>query len=553
MITCKEIDDYLSYCKEHSAWINRDRKLLIKNIVKPTLKRNDITFDEETFHKCIRFCESNYYPLFPYEKFILAFLFMYDQDDEPVFPELIILEGRGNGKDGFMAPVCNFFQTPLYGVKDYNIEMVANSEKQIKDTFKVVHDMLDGNPKFKGKFRVTMEEIENLATGSVLRYNTAGTKSADGKRPGLIFFNEYHAYENHDLLNVYESAEGKKRHFREIIITTQGFVREGPLDELLDSCEKILSTGENPLGRFPFICRLDKRSEIGKPDAMHKANPSLEYLPMLQKAVSRGYLKAKSEPAKMAEFITKRCCLAEQKAENAVTSWNNILYASYKDIKKKTPRKTTDTRGQLAIIGLDYADVRDFASAGVLTQDDDGIFIWRQHTWICAESPYLNGIKFPIDNIGQKEFKDFTVVREPVIPIGAIVDYCEQLMEEYTVVKITMDTYRYTLFKEIFSQRGISIESKDMPSGTVRLIRKLPSAVGIIAPTIEKLFAERRIDFGASAIMRWYTNNTAVAVDKYGNSQYVKIEPVRRKNDGFMAFVAAMFSSDLLKETIIYV
>ena len=53
--------------------------------------------------------------------------------------------------------------------------------------------------------------------------------------------------------------------------------------------------------------------------------------------------------------------------------------------------------------------------------------------------------------------------------------------------------------------------------------------------------------------MRWYTNNACIQVDKYGNYTYGKIEPVRRKTDGFMAFVAAMFSSDLLKENIVYV
>ena len=126
-------------------------------------------------------------------------------------------------------------------------------------------------------------------------------------------------------------------------------------------------------------------------------------------------------------------------------------------------------------------------------------------------------------------------------------------MQEYSVVKITMDTYRYTLLREKFEERGISIESKDNPQGTVRLIRKLGSACGIIAPTIEKLFAEHRIDYGPSAIMRWYTNNTATQQDKYGNYVFIKIEPVRRKNDGFMAFVAAMFSAELLKERVIYV
>lgn len=552
MITCEEITDYIQYAKDHPKWVNRDRKLLIKNIVKPTLKRSDVLFDKATFENCIKYCESNYYPLFLYEKFILAFMFMY-VDGHPLFPEIVILEGRGNGKDGFMAPVCNFFQTPLYGIKNYNIEMVANSEDQIKDTFKIPHDMLNDNPKFAGKFRVTREEIENYETGSVLKYNTSGSKTKDGKRPGLIFFNEYHAYENNDQINVYESAEGKVQSFREIIITTNGYVREGPLDDLLDVCEQILTTGQNQLGIFPFLCRLDRRSEIGRDEPMHKANPSLEYMPLLQHAIARGWMKAKSDPKKMAEFVTKRCNLPEQKSENAVTSWNNILYASYKDIKKKTPRRTADTSGKLAIIGIDYADVRDFASAGILTKDDGDNFVWRQNTWICAESPYLSGIKFPLDSAGQKGFQDFQVVKAPVIPIDAILDWCEERMSEYTVVKITMDTYRYSLFKEKFEERGISIESKDNPSGIVRLVRKLSSATGIIAPTIEKLFAEHKIDYGQSAIMRWFTNNTALAQDKYGNYQYIKIEPVRRKNDGFMAFIVAMFSSDLLKENIVYV
>ena len=553
MITCKEIDDYLAYCKEHPKWINRDRKLLIKNIVKPTLKRKDVRFDEETYRDCLRYIETNYYLMFPFEKFVLAFVFMYGLDDEPIFPEIVMMMGRGNGKDGFMAPLANFFQTPLYGIPEYHVELVANSEAQIKDTFNVVYNKLDRNPKFKGKFRVTKEVIENLETRSILRYNTSNASTKDGKAPGCIFFNEYHAYENNDSVNVFESSEGKKKHFREIIITTNGYVREGPLDKLLDDCRKILEGGANPLGIFPFLCRLDRESEIGKWDPMHKANPSMEYLPTLERAIARGYERAKNDQDKWREYVTKRCNLPRLREEQAVTSWKNILLCSYKDAKRKTLRKTQDTRGKSAIIGIDYADVRDFASAGILTIDDDGNHIWRQHTWICSESPFLNSIKFPIADAGKAGFKDFEVVRAPVIPVDGIVDWCERQMSDYSVVKITMDTYRYTLFKTIFEQRGIPIETRDNPQGTVRLIRKIGSACGIIAPSVEKLFSEHRVDYGDSAIMRWYTQNTGTLTDKYGNMQYVKIEPKLRKNDGFMAFVAAEFSADLLKETIIYV
>lgn len=551
MVTCREIDNYLEYVKKHPNWINKERKLLIKNIVKPLLKNKEVWFDEVTYYKCLQYCETNYYPLFLYQKFIYAFVFMYI-NDMPVFPKIVVLEGRGNGKDGFIVPLVNFLQTPLYGVKNYHVELVANSEAQIKDTFQVAYNVVSER-KFKGKFKCTKEEIVNLTTNSLLRYNTSNAATKDGKRPGCIVFNEYHAYENYEQINVFESGRGKVKHPREFIITTNGYVRDGPLDELLTLCCNILASGDNPLGYFPFLCRIDDIKEVDIPDAWHKANPSMEYMPILAHQIMMDYQEMKLLPSKKAEFITKRMNLPEQREEVCVTSWNNILRCCYEDIEKKTPRKTFDTKGKNAIIGIDYADVRDFASAGVLTKDDDGNYVWRQHTWISASSPYIDKIKFPLKNIGQIEFDDFEIIDGPVIPIDRILDWCEDRMLEYNVVKITMDTYRYTLFKEGFMQRGISIEDKKNPNGIVRLVRKIGSAIGIIAPKIEKLFAEGKIDYGLSAIMRWYTNNTATATDKFGNKMFVKIEPKLRKNDGFMAFGVAMFSEEELKEVIVYI
>ena len=135
MIQCQEIDDYLKYAKQHPGWINKKRKLLIKNIVEPLLRRNDVFFDEKTYKNCIKYCEKYYYKLFPYQKFVYAFAFMY-KEDMPLFPKFFIMMGRGNGKDGFMVPLINFFQTPLYGVRNYHIEIIANSESQAKDTSK---------------------------------------------------------------------------------------------------------------------------------------------------------------------------------------------------------------------------------------------------------------------------------------------------------------------------------------------------------------------------------------------------------------------------------
>lgn len=553
MIICKEINDYLDWCNRNPDKINKQRKMLIKNIVKPTLARNDVFFDEEMYKKCIKYCEKNYYKLFPYQKFVYAFVFMY-VDDIPLFPTFIILMGRGNGKDGFMMPLMNFLQTPVYNIKNYHIDIIANNENQAKDSFNVVYEMLETHwNKFKGKFYKSREKILNLVTRSELRFNTSNAKTKDGKKSGALLYNEYHAYENYDQINVFASQLGKIKHARKFIITTQGYVRDGPLDELLSLCNEILRTGNNELGYFPFLCCIDDIKEVEIPGCWIKANPSIDYMPALKNQIHYDYLEMKKLPSKRAEFITKRMNLPARNDDVQVASWENILSACYSDVELKIPKEMPDMAGRDCIIGIDYADIRDFASAGILFKID-GEYIWRQHTWCCKNSPYFENIKFPlINNLGIPSYTDYEIVYDTSLSIPDIVKWCMEAMKKYNVKKIVMDTYRFKLFRECFQTVGISEETKKDPYGIVRMIRNLGSINVLTAPIIEKAFSDNRINFGDSAIMRWYTNNTSVTIDKYGNKAYGKIEPKLRKNDGFMSFVVAMSAENLLDEVVIYV
>ena len=554
MIECKEINDYIDYVKKNPDKINEERKLLIKNIVLPTLARNDVFFDEKTYQNCLKYCENNYYKLFPYQKFIYAFVFMY-VDDIPLFKTFVTLMGRGNGKDGFIMPLMNFLQTPLYGIKNYHIDIIANNEEQSKDSFNVVYDMLDDNwNKFKSKFYKTKEEIKNRKTGAKIRFKTSNAKTKDGKKSGAILFNEYHAYENYDQINVFSSQLGKIKHARKFIITTNGYVRDGPLDELLDICTEILKTGDNDLRYFPFLCKLNDIKEVDDPKNFVLANPSMEFMPDLKEQILYDYKEMLKMPSKKAEFLTKRMNLPARNEDVTVASWENIQRACYIDIEKKIERPVPDDiENHPCVIGIDYADIRDFASAGVLFKIDDEI-IWRQKTWICRNSPFFESIKFPmVDNQGNEGFTDYEIVDEKSLSVHAIVDWCVEKMFQYDVRKIVMDMYRFKLFREAFESRNISIESKKEPDGLVRMIRSVGAINTIVAPSVEKAFSDGNINFGNSAIMRWYTNNTSVKMDKFGNKSYGKIEPKLRKTDGFMAFTCAMSADDLLNEMIIFV
>ncbi|MFX3983304.1 terminase large subunit, partial [Streptococcus suis] len=86
-----------------------------------------------------------------------------------------------------------------------------------------------------------------------------------------------------------------------------------------------------------------------------------------------------------------------------------------------------------------------------------------------------------------------------------------------------MDDFRKAPVKEAFENAGLPIEV--VRSGSVTHSR--------LAPTVDMMFANREIAFGEDRMMRWYTNNVYVDVDGKGNKTYKKIDPERRKTDGF--------------------
>lgn len=529
MIYCKEIDDYLSYCEQNPEKINNDRKLLIKNIVKPLLKRNDVFFDSETYYKCIRYCERWYNKLFPYQKFIYAFVFMY-KDDTPIFKTFIILMGRGNGKDGMMSPLMNFLQSRFYGIKNYNVDIVATSEEQAKDTFDVVYNVLENNKKkFEKYFYWNKEVIIDKKTKAIYKYNTSNARTKDGKKDGAVLFNEFHAYENYTQIKVFQSGLGKIKHARIFIITTNGYVRGGPLDELLTVCEKILSGFENTVRYFPFLCRLDDKKEVDKKECWVKANPSIEYMPVLANEINSDYEEMKLFPSKAPEFITKRMNLPEQKTEEVAVEWELI---------EKTNQEVPDLTGKTCVCGIDFASLSDFASVFLLFKHKNKYY-GITHSWFCENSRDKKRIKAPLEDFKNNGL--LTAVDDVEIKPAMITEWIAKQGRKYHIKKIALDNFRYALISKALSEIGFDAKNKEQ----MKLTR--PSDIAKIQPVIESVFVNQNISWGENPLMRWFTNNTKLVPWQNNTKVYGKIEPKSRKTDGFMAFVSAMTISEELE------
>ena len=193
----------------------------------------------------------------------------------------------------------------------------------------------------------------------------------------------------------------------------------------------------------------------------------------------------------------------------------------------------------MAVVGIDYTKINDFASAGILTKRG-AKYVWKQKTWVCKNSADLSRIKYPLEE--PEETGELEMVDAPEIDPNLIVDWIEEQMGTYSIQMTALDDYRYALLKNALLRLGISYENKN-----IKLVR--PSDKIKVEPIIDSAFRNHNIVYGDSSLMRWYTNNTKkVKSKKYGNYEYQKIEAKSRKTDGFFAFVAAMTEQELIPE-----
>lgn len=514
-----------------------EQKLLIK-YVNRVFETEDLFVDDERVEKYLSYQKYFPFELFDWEKFVFVLhncVFM--QDGNPRWSDLLILIGRGGGKNGYLAFEDFSLLTPTNGIREYDIDICANSEDQAKTTFKDIYNILE-NPKnpdmarvLRKNFKWNKTEITNIKTGSTLKFRTNNPKGKDGLRSGKVDFDEPHAYENWDNINVFTTGLGKKPHPRRTYITTNGDVRDAVLDQLIEKSLKILNGEMDDNGFLPFICKLDSEDEVYDEGNWEKANPSLPFLPTLRSQMRREYSDYLLDPIKNSAFMTKRMNIPQGRKDTEVTSWENIL---------STNKPLPNLMGKDCTLGIDYAKTTDFVSAILLFRDLDKYYAIH-HSWFCTACVDKHRIKAPIKEWAGKGL--VTIVDDVEINPKLVADWVQDMKLYYNITYAAIDSYRYTLMSEELGKLGFSKDNKNL-----RLVR--PSDKQFVQPLIDSLFIRHNIIWGNDPVMRWFTNNTKLIPVKNGNFDYDKIEPKTRKNDGFMAFVAAMTVSGELPETV---
>lgn len=524
----KYIQEYLDIVDNDIIPVCKEQKLLSK-FIKNIFETENLIIDDEKVEKY--FSYQKYFPfdLFPWEKFCFVLHnCVFKENGLPRFADLFILVGRGSGKNAYLAYEDFCLVTPTNGIKNYDIDISANSEDQAKTTFMDIYNILEDpklTKKMKKNFYWNKEEIINLKTKSKIKFRTNNPKGKDGLRSGKVDFDEIHAYQNWENINVFTTGLGKKDHPRRTYITTNGDVRDGPLDNLLEKAMLILNGEVEDNGFLPFICRLDNEEEVHDFSNWSKANPSLPYRPSLMEQMKKEYEDYKINPYVNSAFMTKRMNIPKGSKDIEVTTWENIL---------ATNKEILDLEGASCTIGFDYTKVNDFLAVGLLFLKG-GVYYWISHSWFCANSRDKDRIKAPLEEWQEKGL--LTIVDDIEINPDVPCEWLQEQLTKYNCVKTGIDNFRLALLSKSLKKIGIDASDKEQ----VKIIR--PSDIMKIVPVIDSLFNNHQIVWGDNPLMRWFTNNTKLTDKTLGNYVYDKIEPKSRKTDGFMAFVHAMIAA----------
>lgn len=530
MIEVKYFDEYKQAIEEGRHVVCKEQLQLIEYLEREILPRDDIYLNEKMLENYIKFAEKQFFPLALYQKFIASFVFLFwKRNDRVVFREFLITLGRGGGKNGWMSTLGGFFISPLHGIPGYNTTITANSEDQAKMSFDEVYTMVQVRGLEK-QFDAKKTVITGKVMNAKFKYRTNNPKTMDSARDGCLFFDEIHQFEDNKPVKVQRSGLGKVKNPRTFYFGTNGYVREGFYDKQLERSAKILSGKTDRIGYFPFICKLDDIKEMDIPELWAKANPMFnektEYAEQVFSEVMEDYLDLEEEPSGRQEFVIKRMNFTEGDGERDVAPYEQV---------QATNQPIPVLENRSCVAGFDYASIRDFASVGLLFKVDDR-FVWCQHSFI--RKGFLDAFKpkAPI-----KEWEDMelaTIVDEPSIDPKHLVNWLVEQRKKCQIEIVAADGFRMDLLKPLLEEEGFEYEFIRNPAGVQAKI----------APIVEDGFANERFIFGDDPMMRWYTNNTYVKEDARGNRTFLKKEPVRRKTDGFHAFLAALYKRELICE-----
>lgn len=491
---------------------------------------------------CIRLTKSPFYgkpmKLLLWQKAFITAVYSFKMADEMYidpsgrekhvdrFKKCVLLIARKNAK----SETCSGLTLTEAIVGNEGADLVCSSNDDTQAN--ILYDAIDTmrlmiDPEQKDTWR-NQKWIRINDTNSKIFKISDRTRNKEGRNIDFSVIDEVHEMKENTIIKSIEQSQSLKDNPKLIIITTEGFVNDGALDEILRQCRRVIrgeDDGASAERLLPWLYTQDSEQEIWADErTWQKSNPSLGVIKKYTYLREQIDLARKSTADRA--FVLSKDFNIKQ---NAAAAWLHIedyVYNAEYDIE--------DFRGSICLGGVDMSETTDMTSAKALVmRAGDKTKYIVQHYWI-PESKLTSAD----DEESGAKYKEWakagilTICEGNDIDLSQVADWYYMLYKQYglRLFKCGYDVKFSKDFLKRMDEYGFECElvyqSKQVLSNAMKLV--------------EADLKAQIINYNNNEIDRWCLSNAACEVDNVGNCQAVKIQgqPAKRI-DGAVTFIIA--------------
>lgn len=440
------------------------------------------------------------------------------------FQRCLLVVARKNGKSTLSASLG--FCELMLGDGGKDIICSSNNDMQsaiLYDTIEVTRHLFDKGDKRTHK---TISYIENKMNQSRVTRLNQNSQNKDGRNIDFAIIDELQEMKNNEIIKAIEQSQSVKENPKLIMITTEGFINDGALDELVRYSDSVINDELQDDKFLPWLYTQDSEQEVWQnPSSWLKSNPSLGVIKKVD------YLEQQLKQAQISKSErTFVLCKDFNVKQNSSEAW--LLPSDYEYEQEKI---TLDMlRGNVAVAGVDLSETTDLTAVTVLFTNAADTRRYAFTHYFLPESK----LKTSPDTNGGAHYKEWIEAGWMTVCAGN--DINPQLVADY-LIALCRD-YGLKLFKVGYDQRFARpfIERLEDCGIATECVYQNANTMSAPMRSCEADFKVHSITYGNNPVTRWCISNTCAYVNNLGQTMAIKINGQReRRIDGLISIVIA--------------